>query len=126
MTRTVAPLRFLADTNMESRVVDHMAKNGYDVKHIPDYDPEMSDEALVELAREEHRILLTNDKDFGELTFMQRKISAGIILLRVKGQSVAEKVRLMDKLLRDHQERLPGHFVVAAKKKIRFIPMGGV
>jgi len=122
----MAGLRFLADENIEKGIVNHLLAAGYDIKWVRESVPAASDERVTQLARKEKRILITNDKDFGELTFMQRRISSGIILFRLKGQSVVEKIRLLDELLRVHQERLVSHFVVMTKKKIRFIPMGGV
>lgn len=50
----------------------------------------MDDADLLMMAKQENRIL-TNDKDFGELVFLQKKLSLGILLLRVKGQSTKEE-----------------------------------
>ncbi len=70
------------------------------------------------------RILITNDKEFGELIFLQKRISAGIILFRVKGQGAQEKVKLLKKLLMGYRDRLLKHFVVITSDKIRIIPVG--
>ena len=98
-------IRFLADVNVEKAIVDFLLENEYDVKWIPDYDCEMLDENLLNLANDEKRILITNDKDFGELTFLQKRISAGIILLRVRGQKAKDKVKLIKKLLENYRDR---------------------
>jgi predicted nuclease of predicted toxin-antitoxin system len=116
-------LRFLADVNVERAIVDLLIQKGYDVKWIPDYDCEIEDEKLIELMNSEDRILITNDKDFGELTFLQKTASRGIILIRVPGQNVAEKVQLISKLITEHGDRVPNHFVVVTKAKMRFIPL---
>ena len=63
-------IKFLADVNVEKPIVDYLLKQGYDIKWIPDYDCEMSDEELVQMANEEQRILITNDKGFGDLVIM--------------------------------------------------------
>jgi len=83
----------------------------------------MVDEKLLEIANREKRILITNDKDFGELTFRQKGISTGIILFRVKGENSRYKIRLLQKLLLAHVNRLRGYFTVVTRRKIRFIPM---
>lgn len=114
---------FVADVNVEKGVVEFLRSEGYDVKWIPDLNCEMDDENLLKLARKERRILVTNDKDFGELTFLQRKLSVGVILIRVKGQKTNVKVRLMRKVLRDHGHELLNHFIVVSTSKFRFIPM---
>lgn len=119
-------IKFLADVNIEKEVVDYLLGQGYDTKWVPDYDCEMLDEDLLRLADIEQRIFITNDKDFGELIFLQRKLSTGVILIRVKGQRTRDKVILMRKLLRRYGNKLLHHFVVATRNKLRFIPMEGV
>lgn len=116
-------IKFIADVNIERPIVDFMQKKGYDVKWVPDYDCEISDEELLRLANEEKRILLTNDKDFGGLVYLQRRLSSGILLFRVKGQVSEEKVRLLEKVLERHGDRLSNHFTVIGTKKIRIVPM---
>jgi predicted nuclease of predicted toxin-antitoxin system len=118
--------KFLADVNIEKEVVDYLVGLGYDIKWIPDYDCEMHDEDLLRMANAEQRILITNDKDFGELIFLQRKLSTGVILMRVKGQRTRDKVNLMKKLLEKFGNKLLHHFVVATNNRFRFIPMEGV
>jgi predicted nuclease of predicted toxin-antitoxin system len=117
-------IRFLADVNVEKPVVDYLLKEGYDIKWIPDIEIEMSDEGLLQIANREKRILITNDKDFGELIFLQKKLMPGIILIRAKGLRSREKVRLMKKLLMGYREKLLNHFVVLTKNKIRVILVG--
>ena len=79
-------IKFLADVNIEKPLVDYLSKQGYDIIWMPDYNCEMSDEDLLQLANEENRIFITNDKDFGDLIFLQKRLSAGTILFRVKDQ----------------------------------------
>ena len=113
----------MADVNIEKGIVDDLLTNGYNVKWIPDLNCKMLDQELLELAKRENRILITNDKDFGELTFRQKRLSTGIILLRVKGQRTKDKVRLLRKLFLTHGGKLANHFTVVLRKKVRFIPM---
>ena len=117
-------IKFLADVNMEKPLVDYLSGQGYDIKWVPDYNCEMADEDLLKLANEEKRILITNDKDFGELIFLQRRLSYGTILFRVKGQKSQEKVKLMKKVLMGHRNAIINHYIVITKAKIRIIPLG--
>ncbi len=116
-------IKFIADVNVERSIVDYLSENGYDVKWIPDYNCEILDEDLLDLANAEKRILLTNDKDFGELVFLQKSLSTGIILLRVKGQRAEDKVKLIKKLLNNYSDKLFNHYTVITRKKIRIISM---
>ena len=119
-------IKFIADVNIEKPIVDYLLKNGYDVKWVADYDCKISDEDLLKIANAEKRILITNDKDFGELIFLQKKISRGVILLRVKGQISQDKVRLIGKLIKNYSNKLLNHFVVITKNRIRFISLEDV
>jgi predicted nuclease of predicted toxin-antitoxin system len=91
----IEKIKFLADVNIEKPIVEFLQENGYNTKWIPDLDCRMTDEKLLEMANKEKRILITNDKDFGELTFRQKRNSTGIILIRVKSQNSRDKVRLL-------------------------------
>lgn len=118
-------IKFIADVNVEKAIVDYLLEEGYDVKWIPDYNCEMLDEDLLEMeiAKVEGRILITNDKDFGELVFLQKRLSVGIILIRIKGQKVEVKLKLIKKLFQNYRNKLLNNFVIITDKKLRFIPM---
>jgi len=116
-------LKFIADVNVEKAIVDYLVENGYDVKWIPEYDCSMNDEGLLKFAKEEQRVLITNDKDFGELTFLQKKHSTGIILIRVKGQETHIKIELIRKLMMKYEEKILNHFIVITRTKFRFTPI---
>jgi len=116
-------IKFLADANIEKGIVDCLLRFGFDVKWIPDYNCEMDDEALLTMANNEKRILITNDKDFGELVFLKKQISVGIILIRVKGQDTRQKVELVEKLILNYKEKIPNHFSLITSKKFRFMPL---
>ena len=112
-------LRFLADVNIEKDLVIFLKKQGYDVLWTPDYNCRLKDYELLELANKEDRILITNDTDFGEIVFLQRKLSSGIILIRVKGQDVRKKLRSLKKLLKLYSARIKHNFIVVSDKRIR-------
>jgi len=78
---------------------------------------------FIEDVNVEKRILITNDKDFGELTFMQKKLSSGIILLRIKRQRTDDKVKILKKVFQNYKDKILNNFVTITDKKIRFIPM---
>lgn len=116
-------MRFLADVNIEKRVVLFLRSAGYDVLWIPEYDCRMADDALLLLAVQEQRILITNDKDFGNLIYFQKKTAVGIVLFRIEDQNVRVKITILKNMLLRYQDKFPGHFVTLARKKIRFVPL---
>ena len=116
-------IKFLADVNVEKAVVGYLLGKKYDTKWIPEYNCEMPDEDLLHLANIENRIIITNDKDFGELIYLQKKVSTGIILFRVREQRAEDKVNLIKYLLENFIEKIMNHFIVITEEKVRIIPM---
>lgn len=116
-------MKFLADVNIEKTIVDELRRIGYDIVWIVDENPYLDDMSIFKIAQNENRILLTNDKDFGEIVFRQKLASAGIILLRIKGQDTRKKIKLLRKVLISYHDRISKHFVVITKEKVRFIPI---
>lgn len=116
-------LKFLANVNIEKPIIDFLIEMGFDVKWVTDIDKQMSDTCVFEIANREQRIVLTNDKDFGEIAFLQKKISYGILLLRIKGQSSSEKITVLKNILEKYYDKISNHFTVVTKEKIRIIPL---
>ncbi|PIP12804.1 MAG: hypothetical protein COX49_03620 [bacterium (Candidatus Stahlbacteria) CG23_combo_of_CG06-09_8_20_14_all_40_9] len=92
-------MKFIADENLEKPVVEWLRGQGLDVRYIGEEAPATSDEAIVSIAKEEDRILVTNDKDFGELVFRQGKILSGIILIRATDERASNKIKLVKHVL---------------------------
>lgn len=116
-------LKFLANVNIEKPITDFLTKNGFDVKLVTDIDKRMPDVNVCKIANNEQRVILTNDKDFGEIVYLQKMVSYGIILLRIQKQNSFEKITLLEKLLNNYSEKIINHFVIVTKEKFRFIPM---
>jgi len=116
-------IKFLANVNVEKPLIDFLNEKGFDIKWVTNIDKRMPDDRVCEIANSEQRIIITNDKDFGEIVFYQKKIVHGIILLRVNGQNSSEKIILLEKLLENYSDKIANHFVVLTKTKFRFIPL---
>ncbi len=112
-------LKFIADVNVEKSLIDFLRKKNFDVLWIPDYDCQLKDDELLNLANKEKRILITNDTDFGELIFLQNRVTTGIVLLRIKGQDVKKKLRSLSKLISLYSDKIENHFVVITERRIR-------
>ena len=77
-------MKILADANVESLIVKRLREDGHDVTFMSEIAPRVEDQDVLRRAVREKRVLLSNDLDFGELTFLQHQASAGIILIRLK------------------------------------------
>lgn len=113
-------MKFLADENVEKPIVDMLRNGGHDVLYIPEIRKRSIDEQLLEQANNAACILLTNDKDFGELIYLQGKNNIGIILMRFTSERSAVKTKFMSHLIKNFSDRLIGHFTVISESKIRF------
>ncbi len=71
-------------------------------------------------AYNERRILITEDKDFGELVYRLKKPAEGIILIRIDVEQRHMKWPRLKKLIEKYETRLDGHFVVIDTQKFRF------
>jgi predicted nuclease of predicted toxin-antitoxin system len=81
------------------------------------------DTAILDHAAAEERILLTEDKDFGELVVRLGLPAHGVILIRMDVADSMAKLRRLSTVLEEHANRLPGSFVVVDASKTRFRPL---
>jgi predicted nuclease of predicted toxin-antitoxin system len=115
--------KFLANENVPSEVVELARQAGHDMKWIAETSPGLDDNAVLAASLAEKRVLLTFDKDFGEMAFRQGKnASCGIILLRPKIRDPDYVTRFALAALAQGVE-WHGHFSVAQEGKVRVVPM---
>jgi len=75
-------VRFLADESCDFAVVRALRSAGHDVLAIAEVSPRIGDEEVLQRARDEKRVLLTEDTDFGELVYAEGLGSSGVVLFR--------------------------------------------
>jgi len=116
-------VKFLADECCDTGIVANLRADGHDVAYVLERQTGISDDEVLQNAFVEGRILLTEDKDFGELVYRLKKPACGIILIRIDVQERHEKWPRLEALIAKHGDRLPGHFVVVDLNKYRFRPL---
>jgi predicted nuclease of predicted toxin-antitoxin system len=112
-------LRFLADESCDFAVVRALRAAGHDVLAVSEFTQRSDDRELIELARREDRILLTEDKDFGRLVYASHADSAGVILIRFPGNARRSLVQSVEHIVREQGGRLASAFVVVQPGHIR-------
>jgi len=112
-------VRLLADENIEKPVVEHLRAEGHDVLYVMEMGRGVTDDHVLALAKREKALLVTLDKDFGELVFRKKLSGAGAILLRLTGMMTAEKSVLVSRALRKHGMEMTGCFTVITPRSIR-------
>lgn len=109
-------MRFLVDECTGKRFATLLENEGYDVLFVGDIMPSASDEEIIRKAEEDNRILITDDKDFGELVFRLGRPTKGIILLRII--TVPERrIKALIKLLKTYDVK--NRFTVLEEEVIR-------
>lgn len=112
-------MRFLADEGCDFAVVRTLRTAGHDVMAIIEIAPQAEDAAIIDLAVREQRVLLTEDKDFGQLVYASLRAEGGVILIRFPGNMRATLPKAVMDLVDQKGPQLLGHFVVLQPGRIR-------
>ncbi|HLD85217.1 MAG TPA: DUF5615 family PIN-like protein [archaeon] len=113
-------LRFLVDESTGKKLHDFLIDKGLDSKFVSDIIPSALDKDVLKLAEKEKRILVTNDKDFGELVFRLNMPSSGVVLMRLKIDNSQNRQKCMSALLGNFLSRLQSNFTVVSESQTRF------
>lgn len=117
--------RFLADESCDFSVVRELRAAGFDVVAVLEKAPGAIDQRVIELARTDARILLTEDRDFGRLVFAATQATSGVIFIRFPA-TLRPKLagRVLD-LVRREGDRLERSFTVVGPSRIRIRSLPG-
>jgi predicted nuclease of predicted toxin-antitoxin system len=110
-------MRFLVDESTGKRLHILLEESGHDSIFVGDVMSGFNDAAVLAKAEEEKRILITDDKDFGELIFRLGRPSSGVILLRDPDTRPRKRLEILVKVMKRH--RLEGSFVTLRNDRIR-------
>ncbi len=110
-------MRFLFDQSTDRRLAPYLRRLGHDVTIVAvDHPPGTPDFQVLTIAHQEQRILVTEDRDFGELVFRRGRPHSGIIYLRLQPMELDEKLDRLDRVLRHYGDRLEQFIVVSAHR----------
>jgi predicted nuclease of predicted toxin-antitoxin system len=119
-------MKLIADENLHRNIITTLQNEGYDVFCIQDNNHGISDEEIVEIYGMPNSVIVTEDKDFGDLTFLKKINTNAIILLRYSKllNEVGLIIPILLNFLKENKlEYLKGKFTVLTpfKKRIRLI-----
>lgn len=95
-------MNFVADEGIDAQIVASLRQQGHSVWYVAEMSPGVPDTAVLDLANQENAILLTFDKDFGDLVYRQRRVFQGVILLRLQGHTPDQKADLVVEMIIKH------------------------
>ena len=117
-------MQFMVDESTGAAAVEYLRSVGHDVLAVAETMPQADDQDILARAASERRIVVTNDKDFGELVFRSDRVHHGVVLLRLRDESSTNRVHAVRAVLEQCAGRLAGHFTVATEESVRIRPAG--
>lgn len=112
-------MNLVADESVEQDIVARLRADGHDVLYVAELAPSITDDAVLDEANVRTALLVTGDKDFGELVYRLGRVHGGVVLARLAGLSAAAKAEIVARVLRDHEAELPGAFSVITPGAVR-------
>lgn len=116
-------MRWLLDECVDSGLVEFLRRSGHDVVYVAELMPRASDTDVMALAESENRLLLTEDKDFGELVFRQARPVPGIVLLRIGAGQGRLKTERLQAAIGRFGNTLFGRYAVVDASRVRSRPL---
>ncbi len=113
-------MRFLVDECTRPRVAEWLRIEGHEVFSVFADARGISYDEVFAKASAENWILVTNDKDFGEIVFRENRQHHGIIFLRLDDERTDSKINVLRQLITNYSDKLPGQFVTVTENKVRF------
>jgi predicted nuclease of predicted toxin-antitoxin system len=112
-------MKFLTDVGVGKKVENWLQVNGFDVLSVRNIDARARDSQILRWAAEQQRIVITMDKDFGELVYNSGMHHSGVLILRLEDARGDKKVEVVKQILTDHHDKIESHFCVFQDGKLR-------
>lgn len=121
-------MRFLADMNVDVRVVEWLRQQGYDATHLRDEGlHRLPDGAIFAKASSENRVILTFDLDFSEIAALSHGKKPSLVLLRLHNPRASHVISRLAAVLENSKGALEKGAVVVIEKsrhRVRYLPVG--
>ncbi len=113
-------MRFMVDECTGPKVAQWLREQGHEVFSVYEEARGIDDDQIIEKAFDENFILITNDTDFGEKVFRERRPHRGVVFLRLEDERSTVKIETLRRLLESHGDKLSDQFTVVTETKVRF------
>jgi len=112
-------MNFFADEGLDFPLVDLLRQKLYRVIYAAEEMPGASDDYILQKAVQENCILITKDKDFGEMVIRRNILSIGVVLIRIEKLNLPENCLLVANFIAKYEPELSNSFTVIQEDKIR-------
>jgi predicted nuclease of predicted toxin-antitoxin system len=116
-------VKFLVDAHIGNLIIEFREQANHDVFRASRFPPKTSDALILQTAAAEGRVVMTSDKDFGELVFRLQQPAYGVILLRIDVPHEADRLAVLQHFWAAIEPAVPGQFVVVTSKMVRKSPL---
>jgi predicted nuclease of predicted toxin-antitoxin system len=116
-------MKFVADECCDVPLVAGLRADGHDIVYIREIAAGVDDRTVLQMAASQDRILMTEDKDFGELVVRLGLPAYGIVFLRMDPADSDTKLARLREIIASHGDRFAGSFVTVDEAKVRFRPL---
>jgi predicted nuclease of predicted toxin-antitoxin system len=112
-------MKIVADENVDRLVIERLRSNGHEVLSIAREFASSPDTEVLSISNNQRALLITEDKDFGELVFHKRRSHFGVLLVRLEGMSRSERVRMVCDIVVHRGKELANSFSVLTPSSLR-------
>jgi len=112
-------MNLLADESVDQPIVEQLRHDGHDVLYIAEIAPSVPDEVVLQRANERHALLVTQDKDFGEMVYRQSLAHFGVVLIRLAGLAPQTKAQIVSRVFAERAAEMPSAFSVISPGIVR-------
>ena len=116
---SLSELKFLIDVGVGTGIEKYLREEGYDTKTVRDIDPCMEDEKIIRTATSENRLVVTMDKDFGEMVYHFSMKHCGVLLLRLEDANGTEKLQVIRHIMEKYSSQIKNCFCVFQNGRLR-------
>ena len=109
----------VADEGVDKSIVDALRADGHDVRYFAEAGAGSSDKDVLAAANGGQNLLITCDKDFGELVYRQRLTNSGVVLIRLDGLSAESKSGIVSRAVHEHLLQMYDAFTVISPGMLR-------
>lgn len=109
----------LADESIDAPIVARVRADGHQVDYVAEMSPSLPDDLVLDRANARKALLITADRDFGELVFRQHRVSPGVALIRLAGLSPSLKASVVAQALRARGQEMERAFSVITAGMVR-------
>jgi predicted nuclease of predicted toxin-antitoxin system len=112
-------MKLVADESVDFGIINRLRQKGFEVISVLEECSGVTDKDVLKIAVDKKCLLITEDKDFGELTYRLKLMHYGILLIRINDLGRKERIETVSKFIEQYFSDLNENFTVLTKRGLR-------